>query len=195
MFPLEDIVGRVTLGEQAEKIEIKVASGQVIAGHHVARLVVPFSATGWGQSAVLRARAKRGDGKIAEAKCRLKFERTQGDQKFNDFLYEDLERPSLGEVAGDKLYVNSGYPLHRQIFGDTEEDFHRSLEADPKAQIRAVSVLVETAVFHAATTKHQAGGKKGLHINPDDPIGSLRPYIDESRMKLEPKIYQALVKG
>ena len=101
----------------------------------------------------------------------------------------------LGDVAGDKIYINSGYPLHRQIFGDTQDDFQQSLESDPRAQIRAVSVLVETAVFHTATTKYLAGGKKGLDINQDDPIGSLRPFLDESKMKLEPKLYQALVRS
>jgi hypothetical protein len=192
-FWLDEVVGSITLAGERESLDIKVDSAHMIAGHNVARLVISFSGTGWGQNAILRARARRGDGKIAEAKCRLKFER-KGDDKFSDFIYEDLERPVLGDVAGDKLYVNSGYSLHRQIFGETEDDFHRSLEIDPKAQTRAVSVLVETAVFHTATTKYQTGGKKGLHIDPDDPIGSLRPYLDESKMKLEPKIYQALVK-
>lgn len=193
-FVLDDVAGKVTLGEDRKTIDVTVTQTNVIAGHQVARVVVPFSGTGWGQNAILRARTKCSDGKNAEAKCKLKFEKPQGDRKFSDFLYEDLDRPVLGDVAGDKLYVNSGYPLHRQIFGDTEADFHRSLEDDPKAQIRAVSVLVETTVFHTATTKYQAGGRKGLYINPDDPIGSLRPYIDESKMKLEPKIYQALVR-
>jgi hypothetical protein len=193
-FILEDIVGKVTLGEGRERLDVKVTHTNIMEGHNVARLVVSFGATGWGQSSVLRARVKRSDGRVAEAKCKLKFEKAQSDQKFSDFLYEDLERPVLGDVAGDKIYVNSGYPLHRQIFGLTEEEFHRRLETDSMAQIRAVSVLVETAVFHTATTKHQAGGRKGLHIDADDPIGSLRPYLDESKMKLEPKIYQALVK-
>jgi hypothetical protein len=193
-FWLEEITGKVTLGDAGEKLEVKVTTSHKIADHNVARLVVPFGATGWGQHAVLRAEAKRKDGKFAQAKCKLKFERSQGDQKFKDFLYEDLDRPVLGDVAGDKIYVNSGYDLHRQIFGDTEEEFNKRLETDSMAQVRAVSVLVETAVFHTATTKHHAGGKKGLHIDPDDPIGSLRPYIDESKMKLEPKLYQALVK-
>ncbi|MHB1220289.1 MAG: hypothetical protein ACYC1L_19050 [Alphaproteobacteria bacterium] len=193
-FWLDDIVGDVTLADDAVRTEVKVETAHIIAGYNVARLVISFSGTGWGQNATLRARATCADSTIAEAKCKLKFER-EGNDKFNDFIYEDLERPVLGEVAGDKLYVNSGYPLHREIFGRTEEDFHRSLEIDPKAQTRAVSVLVETAVYHTATTKHHAGGKKGLHIDPDDPIGSLRPYLDESKMKLEPRIYKALVKG
>lgn len=192
-FSLEEIVGKVTLGE-GERLDVKITQAQVMAGYNVARIVVSFNATGWGQSANLRARTKCADGKIAEATCKLKFEKTQGDQKFSNFLYEDLGRQVLGDVAGDKLYVNSGYSLHREIFGKTEEEFHQSLEADPKAQTRAVSVLVETTVFHTATTRHQAGGKRGLQISPDDPIGSLRPYLDENKMKLEPKIYQALVK-
>jgi hypothetical protein len=192
-FWLEDAVGNVTLADEQKRIELKVDSSQVIAGHKIARVVVPFSGTGWGQNAVLRARTKCSDGKIAEAKTKLRFER-QGDDKFSDFIYEDLERDVLGDVAGDKLYVNSGYPLHREIFGQTQEDFHQRLESDSRAQTRAVSVLVETAVYHTATTRHQAGGKKGLQIDPDDPIGSLRPYLDESKMKLEPKIYEALVK-
>ena len=193
-FALEEIVGKVTLGGERERLDVKVTPVHIMQGHNVARLVVSFDGTGWGQNAVLRARTKRSDGKIAEATCKLKFEKTQGDQKFSNFLYEDLGRPVLGDVAGDKLYVNSGYALHREIFGKTEDEFHQSLEADPKAQTRAVSVLVETAVFHTATIKHQTGGLKGLHIDPDDPIGSLRHYFYECLLMLEPKIYQALVK-
>ena len=188
------MVGSVSLGEGEERLTIKVKTEHLIEGQKVARLLVPFRATGWGQHALLRAKAKRSDGKLAHAKCKLKFERLQGDQKFSNFHYEDLGRPVLGDVAGDKLYVNAGYTLHREIFGETEDDFNQSLEADPIAQARAASVLVETAVFHTATTKHQAGGKKGLHIDPDDPIGSLRPFLDESKMKLEPKVFRALAR-
>jgi hypothetical protein len=194
-FWLEEIVGSVTLGDGDLRMCMKVTSEHLVKldpTPKYARLLVPFRATGWGQNAVLRAKAKRADGKVAHAKCKLKFERQQGDQKFSNFHYEDLERPVLGDVAGDKLYVNAGYSLHQQIFGVTEDDFNNSLEADPIAQVRAVSVLVETAVFHTATTKHQVGGRKGLHIDPEDPIGSLRPYLDESKMKLEPKVFRAL---
>lgn len=193
-FLLDEVEGNVTIQNEPKSIHVQVTEAHRIAGKNVARVVVPFMGTGWGQTAVLRASAKRVDGKECEAECKLKFERPKGDEKFNDFVYDDLERPVLGDVAGDKLYINSGYSLHRQIFGDTQDDFQRSLEVDPYAQMRAVSVLVETAVFHTATTKFLAGGKKGLDINPDDPIGSLRPYMDESKMKLEPKLYQALVK-
>lgn len=190
-FSLETVEGNVTLADKQKTLVLKVTPQQLIAGHNVARVLVPFHATGWGQKAVLRARAKRTDGKFATATCKLLFEHA-GNDKFSNFVYEDLGREVLGDVAGDKIYVNAGYTLHRKIFGITDEDFNRSLEEDPRAQARAVSVLVDTAVFHTATTRHREGGKKGLQINPDDPIGSLRTYLDENRFKLEPKVYAAL---
>lgn len=190
---LEDIEGNVSLVVDGQRsLLLKVTPEDLMKGYRVARLLVPFRATGWGQNAVLRARAKRADEKFATAKCKLLFEHA-GHEKFSNFHYEDLDRAVLGDVAGDKIYVNAGYSLHRKIFGTTEEDFNRSLEVDPIAQARAVSVLVDTAVFHTATTRHREGGKKGLQINPDDPISSLRVYLDESRFKLEPKVHQALV--
>ena len=195
-FQLTDVVGGVSLGGGKTSLAVRVTSENLIRTHNgqrIARLSVPFSAPGWGQNAVLKAQAKRADGAIAHAKCKLIFEPPKGDDKFSNFHYEDLGRPVLGDVAGDKLYVNSGYALHRKIFGDDEDVFNSRLETDPIAQARAAAVLVETAVFHTATTKHHAGGKKGLHIKPEDPIGSLRPYLDESKIKLEPKVYQALV--
>jgi hypothetical protein len=191
-FWLEEIVGSVSLGSGSERMEIKVSAAHRIEGRNAARVPVPFRATGWGQRAVLWAKAKRSDGKLAQAKCKLRFEHQVGDQKFSNFHYEDLGRAVMGDVAGDKLYVNAGYALHRQIFGETEDDFNTSLETDSIAQVRAASVLVETAVYHTATTRLRVGGKKGLHIDPDDPVGTLRPYLEESRMKLEPRVYKAL---
>jgi hypothetical protein len=191
-FWLEENVGNVSLGDGADRVYVKVKPENVMEGQRVARVAVPFKATGWGQRAVLCAKAKRSDGKNAYAKCRIKFEHQLGNQKFSNFHYEDLDRPVLGDVAGDKLYINAGYALHRQIFGDTEDDFNKQLESNPIAQMRAATVLVETAVYHAATVKHQAGGAKGLHIDPEDPIGSLRPYVEEGRMKLEPRVFRAL---
>lgn len=192
-FQLHEIVGSVSLSDKRDRVSVQVAAEHLSDDKKLARLVIPFTATGWGQSAILKAHAKRADGVSANAKCKLTVERPKGDEKFSNFHYEDLGRPVLGDVAGDKIYVNSGYALHRRIFGGDEEAFNRSLETDPMAQARAASVLVETTVFHTATTKHHAGGKKGLHIEPEDPIGSLRPYLDESKMKLEPKVFQALV--
>jgi len=191
-FWLEEVVGSVSLGSGNDRLEVKVTPAHKIEGHEVARVPVPFRATGWGQRATLCAKAKRSEGKLAHAKCKVRFEHQLGDQKFSNFHYEDLGRSVMGDVAGDKLYVNAGYGLHRQIFGDTEDDFNNRLETDAIAQMRAVAVLVETTVYHTATTRYRAGGKKGLQIDPDDPIGTLRPYIEESRMKLEPRVLRAL---
>ncbi|MGA2272769.1 MAG: hypothetical protein ABSH00_04380 [Bryobacteraceae bacterium] len=191
-FWLEEVEGHIVLADGQDALTVKVTAEHVMTGSRIARLSVPFRGSGWGQRATLRAKAKRSDGKYAYAKCRLKLERSPGNEAFRDFHYEDLARDVLGDVAGDKLYINAGYALHRQIFGDTESEFNTKLETDPIAQMRAASVLVDVVVYRAATIKHSAGGKKGLHIKPEDPIGSLRPYIDESRMKLEPRLIRAL---
>lgn len=191
-FWLEETVGNVSLGSGGERLEIKVTPEHLMSERNVARIPVPFRATGWGQRAVLCAKAKRSDGRVAHAKCKVRFEHQVGDQKFSNFHYEDLGRQVMGDVAGDKLYINAGYPLHRQIFGDTEDDFNSRLETDSIAQVRAASVLVETIVYHTATTRYRSGGKKGLQIDPDDPIGTLRPYLEESRMRLEPRVFRAL---
>ncbi len=192
-FQLEEIVGSISLNNEGEiRAKIKVTKDQLIAGRNVARVPILFKGTGWGQHAVLSAKAKRSDGELAFAKCRIRFQRPAGNDKFSNFHYEDLDRNVLGEVAGDKIFINSGYALHRQIFGTTEDDFNKQLDSNPIAQMRAASVLVEAVVHHAATVKHQAGGAKGLHIDPDDPIGSFRIYFEESRIKLEPAVIRAL---
>ena len=66
------------------------------------------------------------------------------------------------------------------------------MESNSIAQMRAAAVLVDTVVHHAATVKYRDGGKKGLHIDQDDPIGSFRAYFDENRMKLEQAVFRAL---
>ena len=53
------------------------------------------------------------------------------------FTMKNLDRAVMGDVAGDKLYINSGYALHRQIFGETEDDFNSRLETDLIAQVSA----------------------------------------------------------
>jgi hypothetical protein len=192
-FWLEDNLGSVVLGDEGQKrIQIKVTKEDVMRDQHVARVAVIFRGTGWGQRAVLNAKAKQRDGSVVYAKCRLIFERPAGGDRFTNFHYEDLGRHVLGDVAGDKLYINAGYNLHKKIFGTTEDEFNKELESNPIAQIRAASVLVETIVHHAATVKHLAGGAKGLQIDPADPIGSFRTYFEEHRMGLEPSVFRAL---
>lgn len=192
-FYVESSLGNVMLGEDGvDRLRIKVSKDMVMTGRNVARVNVPFKGTGWGQHAILCAKTKRRDGEVVHAKCRVRFERPLGRDKFSNFHYEDLQRKVLGDVAGDKLYINAGYGFHRQIFGETEDDFNKQLESNSIAQMRAASVLVDTVVHHAATVKLNLGGQKGLHIDQDDPIGSFRTYFDENRMKLEQAVYRAL---
>lgn len=191
-FWLEEKVGNVSLGESAEKrIQIKV-SREMISEAPIARVNVSFNGTAWGQKAALRAKAKRKDGETVHAKCRLAFHRPKGDDKFSDFWYEDLGRNILGESAEDKIYVNAGYRPHQEIFGVTQEDFDLQLETNPVAQMRAVTVLVETVVHRTAADNYLAGGKNGWQLDPNDPLTNLRTYLDERRMKLEPLVLRAL---
>ncbi len=191
-FWLEEKVGSVSLGESVEKrIQIKV-SKEMISEGSIARVNVSFNGTAWGQKAILRAKAKRKNGETVHAKCRLVFKRPKGNDKFSDFWYEDLDRNILGESAEDKIYVNAGYKPHQEIFGVTQEDFDSQLEISPVAQMRAVTVLVETVVHRTAAENYQAGGKNGWQLDTNDPLTNLRTYLDERRMKLEPLVLKAL---
>jgi len=191
-FYLEYLLGNVTVGSVGTKrIQIKVTD-QMISDDGTARVSVPFQGTGWGQRAVLTAKAKIKDGSSVHAKCKLAFERPKGKDKFSDFEYEDLRSNRLGDVANDRIYVNSGYKPHQRIFGRTPDDFNRQLEVNPVAQLRASAVLVEAVVFNAASMNFYGGGAKGLQIDPNDPMTSLRTYLDEKRMELEPSVLKAL---
>ncbi len=193
-FWLEDLVGKISLGDdQAEsQLHIKVKEDHRTNQSDIARVPISFTGTGWGQHAVLWASAKLPSGEIARTKCKLRLQRPPGEDKFSDFHYEDLGRNVLGDVAGDKLYINSGYGIHRQVFGLTEDEFNRRLEVDPIAQLRAASVLVETVVHHTASVSYLAGGAKGIQLDPADPVGSFRTYFEDRRMKLEPSLIRAL---
>jgi hypothetical protein len=191
-FMLEEKLGSVGLGDEAlKRLQIKVTR-DLVSENNLARVPVSFKGTGWGQRALLSAKAKRKDGKVAYAKCRLRFERPKGKDKFSDFVYDDLRRNVLGDVAENIIYINAGYSPHREIFGITLEDFNRNMESNPIAQMRAAFVLVETVVHHAASTNYGEGGNKGWQIEPTDPVTSFRTYLDERRMKLEPSVLKAL---
>lgn len=189
-FSIEKRVGSVHFDtEQTERMKVKVTKDHIT--DDLARIPIAFYGTGWGQHAEVVAKTKTTKGDTCYAKTKLKFERI-GSEKFSNFHYEDLQRPVLGDVAGDKLYINAGYPLHQEIFGPNEDTFNEALETDSVAQVRAAGVLVEAAVYYTATKKYIDGGAKGLSIDADDPIGSMRKYLEESRMKLEPQIIKAL---
>lgn len=192
-FWLEETEGNVTIGDKGElKYQIKVAADHKIDGMNVARVPINFRGTGWGQHAALCAKAKARDGSPVQVRCKLQFKRDEGPNKFKDFVYEPFDRNVMGDVSEDKVYVNARYKLHQRIFGKTQADFDKSLEMTPVAQLRAAQVIVEAVVHDKAYKKWLKGGAMGLHIEADDPITSVRTYIEENRMKLEPPVLQAL---
>jgi len=191
-FWLEDVVGNITLGgANLKRIQIKVTT-EVLSHDGIARVPIPYNGTGWGQRATIRAKAKIKDGSAVHAKCKVAFERPKGQDKFSDFEYEDLRSTRLGDVASDRIYVNAGYGPHKQIFGSTPDDFNKQLEISPAAQLRAAAVLVEAVVYDTAFRNFHSGGKKGIEIDPNDPMTSLRTYLDEKRIELEPAVLKAL---
>ncbi len=164
----------------------------MISTDGIARMAVSYNGTGWGQRANIRAKAKTKDGKVVHARCRIAFERPKGKDKFSEIEYEDLRSTRLGDVAGDIIYVNAGYKPHKLIFGNTRDDFNKQLEISPAAQLRVASVVVEAVVYHTAMTNFFKGGKKGIEIDPKDPMTSIRTHLDEKRVELEPAVLKGL---
>jgi hypothetical protein len=120
--------GAVTIGsDRSEKFEIKVQRAWLIPGTNVAKVVIPYWGTAWAAKATIEAKAKRTDGKVALAMCKVDFREQKGPDQYEDIVYEAIERPVLGEAAGKYVYVNSKPPLHQTLFGDSQDTFDRAL--------------------------------------------------------------------
>ena len=187
-------VGAVSIGtERSEKIEIKVQKDWMLPGGDVAKVVVPYFGTAWGAGAEIEARAKTADGKPAFAICKVGFREQQGPDQYENIYYEALGQPSMGQVAGKNIHVNSEPPLHRRLFGDSQDSFDEALEQNPIAQMRVAAIVSDAVVYSVASTKYQTGGEKGLDLDPD-PITALRAFVEEKRYLLEPKMVRAFLK-
>ena len=186
--------GAVSIGtERRDNLEIKVEKSSLMPGGSVAKVVVPYWGTAWGARAEIEAKAKRADGKHVFARCKVGFREARGPDQYENIYYELLGRRILGEVAGKNIHVNSEPPLHRQIFGDSQETFDRALEENTIAQMRVAAVVSDAVVYSVASTKYHAGGKKGLDLG-SDPVTGLRAFVEAKRYELEPKMVRAFVK-
>lgn len=191
-FALEKVTGDISFKDGTRLLKVRVRDEDLSENGKLARLVITYRGTGWGQGAWLTAKAKMKDGAACYASCKLRFVRENESDKFNKIWYEDMrESSALGDVVSDALYINAAIPLHREIFGETQEEFDAQLESNAIAQMRAASVLAEVVVYHTAQVKYKKGGKGGLHLD-SDPITSMRKYLDESRKQLERSIVRRL---
>jgi hypothetical protein len=189
-----DREGAVTIGiERSERLEIKTQKDWVVPGTRIAKVIVPYWATAWGAKAEIEAKAKRADGTLAFARCKVGFREQPGLSQYEDIWYEPLDRPVLGEAAQRYIYVNSKPPLHRNIFGDSQETFERALEVDSIAQMRVASIVTDAVVYDVASKKYHKGGEKGLTIG-NEPITEVRAFVEEKRYKLDSKIVRAFLK-
>jgi hypothetical protein len=186
--------GAVTIGaERVEKLEVKVLKGWIMPGTNIAKVVIPYWATGWGARATVEAKAKRTDGQWGSAECKIDFREHRGPDQYEDIVYDAIERPILGEAAGKYIYVNSKPLLHRKLFGDTQETFDRSLEQASVAQMRVASIVSDAVVYAVASTKYMKGGEKGLTIDNNDPITAVREFVEAKRYELDSKIVRAFL--
>lgn len=186
--------GAVSIGsDRSEKLEIKAQKAWLMPGVNVAKVVVPYWGTAWGARATIEAKAKRTDGKLALATCKVDFREQPGPDQYEDFEYLSIGRPILGEAAGKYIYVNSDPPLHRKLFGDSKETFERALESEPVAQMRVAAIVTDAVVYAVASKKYQKGGEKGLPIG-NEPITDVRAFVEAKRYELDSKIVRAFLK-
>jgi len=189
-----DREGAVTIGtDRCEKLEIKTQKDWLVPGSTIAKVVIPYWATAWGAKAEIEAKAKRADGRLAFARCKVGFREQTGLNQYEDFYYEPLDRPVLGEAAQKYIYVNSKPPVHRSLFGDSQETFERALEVDPIAQMRMASIVTDAVVYDVASKKYHKGGEKGLTIG-NEPITEVREFVEAKRYELDSKIVRAFLK-
>jgi hypothetical protein len=187
--------GAVCIGsEKAEKLEIKVQKDCLIPGSRVAKVVIPYWGTAWGAKATIEAKAKRTGGKSALATCKIDFREQKGPDQYEDLIYDAIERPILGEAAGKYIYVNSKPPVHRKLFGESQETFERALDEDSIAQMRVASIVSDAVVYAVASKKYMKGGEKGLTIDDQDPITAVREFVEAKRCELDSKIVRAFLK-
>ena len=91
------------------------------------------------------------------------------------------------------LKVLDGHPVHRSLFGDSQETFERALEVDPIAQMRMASIVTDAVVYDVASKKYHKGGEKGLTIG-NEPITEVREFVEAKRYELDSKIVRAFLK-
>ena len=186
--------GAVSLGtDRLESLEIKVHRDLVMKGTRVARILLPYWATAWGAKATIEAKAKRADGRNALSACKVDFREQSGKSQYEDILYEPLDHLVLGEAALRYIFVNSKPPLHRELFGNTQESFNKALEENPIGQMRVASIVTDAVVYDVASKKYHKGGDKGLTIGID-PITEVRAFVEAKRYELDSKIAKAFLK-
>jgi len=189
-----DREGAVTIGtDRSEKVEIKVQREWLMPGANVAKVVVPYWGTAWGAKAEIEAKAKKADGRLALARCKVDFREQPGANQYKDFEYTSMGRHVLGEAAGEYIYVNSDPPLHQKLFGGSRETFDRALESDPIAQMRIAAIVTDAVVYSVASKLYQKGGENAPTIGTE-PITDVRVFVEAKRYELDSKIVRAFVK-
>jgi len=160
----------------------------------VARILIPFRGTGYGQSGRVVATTSV-DRRSFQSSAQINIEEHEppsGAGIFNDIDYDGSSRPLAcifeGRASG-KLIVNSRHPLNKSIFGKDRVEFRESAGNNVEAQMRLAEVVLDECIYHIAATKYGKSGEQGLTLR-QDPITDIRNFIEEKKFKIGPKIYR-----
>jgi hypothetical protein len=163
----------------------------------VARVLIPFRASGYGQFAGVRAIADTSDGTLeAEAEIHIREEEpSEGTGIFSDVDYDErkLHYACSFERGSGKLVVNARHPVNRQVFGPSFDTFKERIDEVTEAQIRLAEVVLDECIYHIAAMKHLKGGRHALTLGRD-PITDIRNFIEERKFRIGPKIFRHFVK-
>ena len=87
----------------------------------------------------------------------------------------------------------SSIPIIKELTRNLK-GFKIKMDEDKTAQYRFSSLLVEQSVYTIAERKAMESGEKGLIIDSNAPVTSLRKFIDKKTNEFSPKILKIIIK-
>ncbi len=159
-------------------------------GEGVARIVVPWQGTGWGQSGTVVATTKLSDGRIVQGRGVIVIEEPEPEGGFvRDIKYRDLGPTKASDLVDGIIYIGSTHSLNRSVFGPDQASCDLRVKDDLTAQYRYAAIVVEQAVYSLAE-RSLLENKLGLG---DAPITNIRAFIDAHTHQFAPKILKILM--
>lgn len=177
-------------GKKGNQLALRLELSHQIAGTSVARVPVPWIGGGWGQFARVMAETKTPAGKVVTAMGTVTIDQEEEGGLIKDIKYRDLGNQKCSDLVDGIIYINSGHALNSAVFGPTQEDYKKSVDADRTAQYRLCSIVTEQSVFRLAEDWHL---KNKLLILQTAPVTSIREFVDAKTHEFAPKLLKILV--
>ena len=188
-------IGFLENGAMVDNINITFDKLHLAKDGKIGRISISWRGTGWGQQARIFAETKKPDGTLAHIEGRILTEKEPEDGgMIKNWKYTDqLEDQRCSDLIDGIFYINSKHALNKAVFG-TKEEFKIKMDEDKTAQYRFSSLLVEQSVYTIAERKAMESGEKGLIIDSNAPVTSLRKFIDKKTNEFSPKILKIIIK-